>query len=478
MISSYALIYLLGQALPAVIGFLALILYTHLLSPAEYGVYVVGTSIAGIISAVFFSWIRLAVSRYQAGSPERDFRSEATIGYGGTVAVIVCLLPAAMLIARPNVNFGILAASLFLSFSTNAFVIGQEFQRARLNPRRFMTTALIRSILGLALGYAVISFGGGGLGLLVAIGASFVIAKFFSFQRAAGKPLRLFHTHYLMQFVRYGVPFSLGATTFALHSTLDRLGVAYLLGPSAAGYYGLAAEMTRQLMLLLASSVASAMFPIAFRTFGETGAAATRERLSEGLELLLALIAPVAIWLVISADAVAGTLLGSQYQAPVAALLPLLALGRMCGAINQYYLQVSFQLAEKPLVQVAHDALIFVLNVALLFWLTREFGLLGTATSVLIAEALGILIGILLSRRTFKLPLNGGGTSRVLAATAIMAMVTFATKTTLGGHGSLTLLAMICGSGVAYLGSAVLFDVAGVRSVIAPFLWPRRVALG
>ena len=279
-----------------------------------------------------------------------------------------------------------------------------------------------------------------------------------------------------MRFIRYGVPFSLGAASFALHGALDRLGVAYLLGSSAAGYYGLAADMTRQLIVILASSVASAMFPIAFRTFGETGAVATRERLSEGLEFLLALTAPVAIWLAISAGVVAGTLLGSEYQTRVAALLPLLAVGRLCGAVNQYYLQVSFQLAEKPLLQVAHDAIIFVLNFALLFWLTLKFGLLGTATSVLIAEALGILIGIWLSRRAFKLPFNGWGMARVLAATTIMAMVTYAAKAALGGHGALALLGMSCGGGVAYLGSAVLLNVAGVRSMIVPFLSPRGVA--
>ena len=476
MISSYAVIYLLAQALPAAIGFLALILYTHLLSPAEYGIYIIGGSIAGIISAVFFSWIRQAVARYQAGSPELDLRGEAAIGYGGTVALIIGLLPAVMLIARPDIDFGVLAGSLFLAFSTNAFVINQEFQRARLNPRRFMITALIRSILGLALGYAVIAFGGGGLSLLVASGVSFVIGNVLGLRRDTSKPFRLFPAHYLRQFVRYGVPFSLGAASIAMHSTLDRLGVAYLLGASAAGYYGLAAEMTRQLMLILASSVASAMFPIAFRTLGETGAAATRERLSEGLEFLLALIAPVAIGLAISADVVAETLLGSEYQSQVSVLLPSLALARMFGAVNQYYLQVSFQLAERPLLQVAHETLIFILNVALFYWLTLKFGLLGTATSVLIAEAFGILIGVWLSRKAFKLPLNGRGIARVFAATAIMAAVTYAAKVALGGHGALTLLAMICGGGVAYLGSVVLFDVAGVKALITSFLWSRRVA--
>ena len=93
MINPYALIYLVAHAIPAIIGFGALILYTHLLSAAEYGIYVIGASIAGIISAVFFAWVRLSVARYQAKSPELDLRAEAIVAYGGTVVVIACLAP-------------------------------------------------------------------------------------------------------------------------------------------------------------------------------------------------------------------------------------------------------------------------------------------------------------------------------------------------------------------------------------------------
>jgi O-antigen/teichoic acid export membrane protein len=212
------------------------------------------------------------------------------------------------------------------------------------------------------------------------------------------------------------------------------------------------------------------MFPIAFRSLAEAGVAATRARLKEGAELLLALIAPVVVWLAISADLVAGTLLGSEFQTSVAMLLPLLAIGRMCGAINQYYLQVSFQLAEKPMLQVAHDSLILVLNVALLFPLTLAFGLRGTAAAVLIAEALGIAIGIFLSRKAFKLPFNGWGMARVFAATAVMAAITYAAKSTSHDHSVLGLLGVVFTSGLAYAGAAVVFDVAAIRSSIGAFL--------
>ncbi len=473
MISPYALIYLVAHTVPAIIGFLALILYTHLLSPAEYGIYVIGASIAGIVSAMFFSWVRLSVSRYQAKFPELDLRAEAVVAYGGTVVVIACLTPAAILIARPNVGFGIIAGSLLLSLSLTAFEISQEFRRARLNPLRFTITAVMRSILGLALGYFAIKLGGGGLGLLVAIGASFLIVNVWSFQSNSAKPLGLFSVDYLAQFVRYGLPFSLGALAFALHGALDRLGVAYLLGQSGAGYYGLTADMTRQIIGTLAGSVASAMFPIVFRSLAEAGAATTRERLKEGVELLLALIAPVTVWLAICADVVAGTLLGTEFQTTVAALLPLLAVGRMCGAVNQCYVQISFQLAEKPLLQVAHDSLILVLNIALLFPLTLAFGLPGTAAAVLIAEAFGMLIGIWLSRRGFRLPFNGWGMARVFASTALMAGITYAAKAIMSGHGLLTLLSVAGAGGLAYAGSAMLFNVVGIRSSITAFLRSR-----
>jgi O-antigen/teichoic acid export membrane protein len=470
MINPYAVIYLAAYMVPAAVGFLALIIYTHLLSPAEYGLYVVGVSIAGIVSALFFTWVRLSVSRYQARSPDLDLRGEAAVAYGGTVAVIAAVTPVAMVMIRPDIGFGFVAASLFLSLCSTAFEIGQEFKRARFNPVRFMTIAMIRSVAGLTLGYVAIRLGTGGLGLLVAVGLSYLAVNVLNLRSSAAKPLLVFKIENLAQFLRYGLPFTLGAVAFALHAALDRLGVAYLLGESGAGYYGLAADLTRQLVAVLAASVASAMFPIAFRSFAEKGAAATRERLSEGLEILLALIAPVVVWLALSADVVAGALLGREFRESVVALLPLLAFGRMCGAINQYYLQASFQLAEKPLLQVAHDSLILAVNMALLFPLTLMFGLRGTAAAVLLAEALGIVIGIALSRRAFKLPFNFWGTARVFAATGVMAVTTFALKVAPSDHALLQLFGVVLISGLAYAAAALIFDVARFRSSIITFL--------
>lgn len=472
MISSYALIYLVACVVPASVGFFALILYTHLLSPAEYGIYVIGTGLAAIVSAVSFTWVRHSVWRYQSGSPHLDLRPEAAVAFSATVLFIGSLVPIALFVVRPGIGLPVLAASGLLSLSMTAFEISQEFKRAKLNPVRLTLIAVARSVVALALGFAAIEWGGGGLGLLVAVSISHLVGVLMNLWRDVPRRGSV-SIEQLRQFARYGLPFTVAAFAYALHSALDKLGVGYMLGQSSAGQYGLGAELVRQLIGILAASVAAAMFPIAFRSFAQAGEAATRERLKEGLELLLALVLPVAVWLVISAKVVTSALLGAEFQASVAAILPLLAIGRAFGAANQFYIQISFQLAEKPFLQVAHDSCILILNIGLLLPLTHTFGLPGAALSVLIAEGLGIPVGLWLSQWSFRLPFNGWGIVRVFISTAIMALVTYAAKMVAPDHGLPALICMAAAGGLAFAGAALVLDLAGVRSSIAAALSSR-----
>jgi len=149
MLNRHFSIYLAAYILPAAVGFFAITTYTRLLSPAEYGVYVVGLSIAGILGAIFFAWIRLSVSRYQAMSSEVDFRGSAMVAFALTVTVLCSAAPLTFLFHR-DVSFELLLASMFVAIAANAVDIGQEFERAKLRPYRFAAIAIVRSVLPLA----------------------------------------------------------------------------------------------------------------------------------------------------------------------------------------------------------------------------------------------------------------------------------------------------------------------------------------
>src|SRR5260370_1380748 len=154
MLRRHVLIYLFAHAVPAVIGFAGLIAYTHLVSPAQYGIYVVGQSTAAVISMALFGWIRLSVSRYQSEAATVDVRGAVLIGFGVTVATVIIGALFIFHSGAPWIDQGLISTILFTAVCLSAFEISQEFRRATFEPKMFTVVSVIRSVIGPALGMA------------------------------------------------------------------------------------------------------------------------------------------------------------------------------------------------------------------------------------------------------------------------------------------------------------------------------------
>ncbi|OAF05940.1 lipopolysaccharide biosynthesis protein [Bradyrhizobium neotropicale] len=477
MLNRHFSIYLAAYVLPAAVGFFAITAYTRLLSLAEYGVYVVGMSIASILGAVFFAWIKLSVSRYQAMSAEADFRGTAMVGFALTVAVLCATAPLVLLF-RSDVSVELLLACMFVAIMANAVDVGQEFERAKLRPYRFAAIAIVRSISSVGFGLLGIWLGWGGMGLLAAFGLGSLTGIILNLVGDRSRVAR-FQRSQFMQLARYGLPLTLAGLSVALYSTCDRLIVAYLLGKDAAGIFGVAADLPRQFMVMIASSVAAATVPLVFRSLSEKSDAATRERLTESLELLLVVVAPVAVWLALAADQVAGTLVGVDFRAGVSALLPMLVLARFFGIANQFYVQISFQLAERPFMLAAQSFLTLVVSVLLMFALVAGYGLYGAALATLATEAIGFLVAVVLMHRAFPVPFDVNRLAGIAVSVAAMAAAILLARSQVAGTGLLSLIIVSLAGGIAYAGTAWLLNVANLRTLSLRFLRTfNRKALG
>src|SRR5437660_4822683 len=82
MLIRHASHYLSSSVVSAGFGLLSVVVFTRALSDSEYGVYVIGTSTAGILSAILFAWIRLSVLRFQSEGKSVDVRATALLAYG------------------------------------------------------------------------------------------------------------------------------------------------------------------------------------------------------------------------------------------------------------------------------------------------------------------------------------------------------------------------------------------------------------
>ena len=236
MLNRHFSIYLVAYILPAAVGFFAVTAYTRLLTPAEYGVYVVGISLAGILGAIFFAWIKLSVSRYQAMSAEVDFRGTAMVAFALTVAVLCATTPLVFLF-RSDLSVGLLLASMFVAIMANAVDVGQEFERAKLRPYRFAAISIVRSVSSVGFGLLGIWLGWGGLGLLAAFGLGSLAGIILNLVGDRTRIAR-FQRSQFVQLARYGLPLTLAGLSVAVYSACDRLIVAYLLGKDAALYDG------------------------------------------------------------------------------------------------------------------------------------------------------------------------------------------------------------------------------------------------
>ncbi|MCG2631005.1 oligosaccharide flippase family protein [Bradyrhizobium sp. WYCCWR 13023] len=475
MLNRHFSIYLVSYILSAAMGFFAVTAYTRLLTPAEYGVYVVGMSIAGILGAIFFAWIKLSVSRYQAMSAEVDFRGTAMVGFALTVLAMCAATPLVFLF-RSDVSVELVLASMFVAIMSNGFDVGQEFERAKFRPFRFAAISMVRSVSSVGFGLLGIWLGWGGMGLLAAFGLGSLAGVILNLVSDRAR-VASFSRNQFMQLARYGLPLTLAGLSVAVYSASDRLIVAYLLGRDSAGIFGVAADLPRQFMVMIATSVAAATVPMVFRSLSEQDT--TRERLTESLELLLVVVAPVAVWLALAADQVTGTLVGVDFRAGVSALLPTLVLARCFGIANQFYVQLSFQLAERPFMLAAQSFLTLVLSIALMFTMVAGYGIYGAALATLATEVIGFVVAVVLMRRAHPVPFDVNRLAGVAASAAAMAAAILLARSQIHGTGIAALIIVSVAGGFAYVALAWLLNVANVRTLSLRFLRTfNRKALG
>lgn len=461
--------YMIAYGVPAVLGFCAIVLFTRLLSPDEYGVYVVGMSVAGIVNAVLFAWVRLSVLRYQSEGEDTDIRMSALAGYMLSACLSPLVLLAMMFIAGLSAVQLVLAG--FVALALGLFEFGQEILKARQQAGTYTRAAILRSVLTLGFSLTLVMLGLSGEGLLLGIAGAYLAASLFFARSIWRGPVRGFDRVIFTTMLTFGAPMALSGAAFALHAALDRLIVVYLLGEASAGVYGASADLVRQIILFPAMAVGAATVPVIIRSLGEGGAQRADAELRSAFELLLAVVVPAVIGLAIVAPAFSALMLGPEFRDMAALLIPILAFAWLFQAVTHQFVQVSFHLARKPRLLLMQGIVLLSVNVAATLVLTPRFGLAGAAWALVIAEAIGVFAGYLLARRAHPLPLQTGPLLRVAGAGLAMAVPTLMAMRL--ADDPLAQLAVAVPVGIAsYAIAALAFNISGIRTLALQRLLP------
>jgi O-antigen/teichoic acid export membrane protein len=468
MLIRHASHYLSSSIVSAALGLLSVVVFTRALSDAEYGVYVIGTSTAGILSAILFAWIRLSVLRFQSEGKLIDVRATAFFGY----LLAIVMSPLLLLLAAFFTNASstrILATGIF-TLGLGLFDIGQEILKAQQKTRSFMAGSVIRAAFAFLLCLASVSLGFGGVGQLAAAGAAYFVTSAILSRSIWSGPVAPVDTMQLKRFMRYGVPIALSGFVYSLHAAFDRLIVAGFLGEAAAGQYGAAADLVRQIILVPSTSIASAALPLAVAAFAQGGIVAARPHLERSAELLFAVLLPATVGLALISPDLANLVLGPDFRATASAIMPILCFAWLFQAISQSFVHTSFHLAQRPALLACHGAATLAINIVATIVLVSRFAFVGAALALVLSEAFGALLGLVLTRFACPLPLVPAKLLRIALGTAMMALLLTLAGTHFGVAGAMAVVVKVGAGVVIYAGFAIAFDIGGMRRRVQTLL--------
>ncbi|MBD9375016.1 polysaccharide biosynthesis protein [Rhizobium sp. ARZ01] len=455
--------YMIANIVSAMFGFASVVLFTRILTPQEYGIYIIGFSVAAMISTVLFGWIKASVMRITAEEGAADVR--LTTAYSCVfLALLIPILMGGANIFAPEASEYLLPA-IILAFTIGFFEFYLEIFRARQQTTVYMWATIVRA--GLALAFScilVMVFDFGGRGLLISIALSYMLAAALYSVQLWRRPLHPFDTGILKEMLRFGLPMAFSGSIFMLQMILDRLVVAAYLGEQAAGVYGASADLVRQVILFPGVAIGSAVVPIAIRLMTQGNRTAVDRHMLDSMELLLGVLAPAAAGMAIVAAKLSGLILGEEFHEAAASLIPIIVFAWLFRSVSYQFVHVSFQLDKKPALMGIQGAVILAANVAAMSILVPRFQLLGVAWSMLISEAGGVIVGYFLSRKAYRLPLEIWPICKVGLATAIMVVPTYFVDRNFQGERSLELALPVATGILAYAASTFALDVAGIRT--------------
>lgn len=457
--------YFVANAASAAFGLANVVIFTRLVAPADYGVYVVGTAFSGIVIAILFTWLRQGLLREEAKADGTDVRGTVLLGLLTTCLPFV---PLFVLISYATANdWRATGAASVLALSVGFFEMSQELLRARQRSLDVLRSTLLRAALVSVFGTIAILCGAGGR-LLLLSGALAYLASAIPLLGKAWRGARInFRDPRFVPLLLWGLPLTASMALLGTSAMIDRFLVALVLGAKAAGQYGAAVDLVRQALIVPAISASSAFVPIAVRLLAGEGEKATRQHLEHCNELLLAITLPCCIGYALLASRIGHAVLGPEFRSAADAIMPVVAVAVILQIIVNQYLHIGFFLSNRTHYYILNTATALVVGTVVSYVLIEMFGLRGAAWGRVVSEAIGLCSALVLVRRAFPMPWPIGRIARVLAATATMALSVAVLDRLLPARDLPTLLSLVSAGAVAYGAACWSFDVAGTRARLA-----------
>ncbi|MGJ3230445.1 MAG: lipopolysaccharide biosynthesis protein [Oceanicaulis sp.] len=471
MLNRHLIAYLPVYAAQGLVGFGAVIVFTRILTPEEYGRYTLLLAAASLAGTLAFTWLDAAVARHHQRAAARGRLAghlfTAWRLYAVLAVPVLALFGLAIWLAPMDAALKTACAfALAHTVIRSGVTLALETRRAAGEAWRYSLLESTTISAAFALGVVFVLAGGlgaagpfAGLALAgavaLAVDAPILLSK-SKRDRADAKRARAF--------LAYGAPVAVSLIFEGLLTTGDRFLIAGFLGEAATGAYAAGYALSDRTLSIVFLWLGTTTGPLLIRALETEGREAARQVARRAVALMVLIGLPAATGLALIAGPAARLMIDAELADQAARVMPFIALSGLMNGLMTFYFHEAYILGRKPRLMAAIMAGAALLNLALNLALIPAFGLLGAAAATVIAYGAALLVCAIHGRSVFPLPLPWREIAAALAATAVMAAAVVAVP---GFDNALaTLAAKIAAGALAYAAAALALDAAGCRALL------------
>ncbi|MFN3669559.1 MAG: polysaccharide biosynthesis C-terminal domain-containing protein [Brevundimonas sp.] len=460
--------YLPANIVQGVVGFAAIILFTRLLSPEDFGRYALAFSVLTLAHVAMFSWLEASMARFWAaqkpGEAHGHFASLYRTAFVlGAAFLVVAALGVWLWPADPLLKVAV-AVGLAGAPARCLLKLAQERFRASGEVAKSARLDIAVTLGGLAIGVGFALAGAGGAAPLLGLGLAPLAALPFilpgELRQARGGA---FEPARVRDYARYGYPIAASLALTVVLASTDRFLLAVYLDEAAVGAYHASYSIANRTLDVLFLWLGAAGQPALVMALERGGLDRLKVAAREQLSTFLLIGLPAAAGVALVARPLSEVLIGEALRTAAASVTPWIALSALLFGLTAYYFGQAFTLGKKTKRLLVAMAIPAALNVVLNVILVPRFGLIGAAWATAASFAVGMVATMLIGRRVVALPIPWEALARCGVATGIMALVV-SRLPSIGGIGELILDAGV--GGIVYAAAALTLNAAGVRDVV------------
>lgn len=417
MIIKNSIIYAVTILMKGILGFAVIAAFTRIMPVAEYGDYAVIIAILGFADVFGFMWLRQALLRHMTD----EIQIEDSSNLSNTLLIYAFVMTVLALAAW---SFSGILSLLIITEGVSNFVI--VLARIRLKLKLFAFTNILKPLVALSLGAALLMSGmgvGGALLAIVAGNALVAVIGFLVLQDFKTLDRRTISKPQIKAILIFGLPMVATLSMQTAIQATDRLLLDGIIGGDITGLYAAAQDVPTKILIMLTSALHMAIYPLAVKAMDNGGKQACQDQLSKNAAMIWGILCPAALGLIILSKPMAELFLGEGFRDFAALHIPIFVVITMLNALTQYYFLLGSNMAKQTTRLIIPFALALITNLIIGLLLIPSIAQWGAIAGSACAYLILMTAVILQSRKPFKMPIPWTPIRQITIAALTMAVV-------------------------------------------------------